>query len=170
MVGEAVEPVTAAEPGRQPRATSAKAPAPVPGTGSPQSAGSPVPVISGAASRASGAGVSGPLGGGHQLPDRLLRHRTGTHRPDMGRTPLRTTEITATDRLVATPLVVIEFPAQRSGASERSVTMTTVSSQRPDAVAARSASSTISWAGITVRTPQPCSTHSLPGTGADGQP
>jgi hypothetical protein len=58
-------------------------------------------------------------------------------------------EVTAVVRLVDTPLVVIEFPAQRSDASARSETITMVSSHRADVAAAAKASSTTSCGEIT---------------------
>jgi hypothetical protein len=58
-------------------------------------------------------------------------------------------------RLVETPLVVIELPAQRSDASARSETITIVSSDRPEAAAACNPNSTTCCAGI-IRGPTRC--------------
>jgi hypothetical protein len=64
-------------------------------------------------------------------------------------------EITAVVRLVETPLVVIELPAQRSDASARSETITIVSSDRPEAAAACNPDSTTCCGGI-IRGPTRC--------------
>ena len=131
-----------ANPTDRARATSAKAPAPVAGIGSPQSAGSPEPVSSGALSLAAGAAWATSSAAATKAVIASASAALDRTEPTCAESPWRTMEITAMERLVATPLVVIELPAQRSEASDRSVTITMVSAARPEFAAAANARST----------------------------
>jgi hypothetical protein len=92
--------------------------------------------------------------------------------PTCALSPWRTIEITVVWRLVDSPFVVIELPAQRSAASERSVTKTTVSSTLPNRLASASALSMTCCAPITDYRPASVRVLSTltPRNNADGQP
>jgi hypothetical protein len=89
--------------------------------------------------------------------------------PTCASLPRRTTEITVVVRPRDSPLVVMELPAHRSDASDRSVTMTVVSSALPRWAASASTASTTCW-GLIMRGRLllGCSTRSRPGTGPTG--
>ena len=86
--------------------------------------------------------------------------------------PWRTIDITVVCRLIDSPLVVIELPAQRSAASTRSVTSTMVSSALPNRAASSSAASTTCCAPIIDYRPASVRVLStvMPRNSADGQP
>ena len=150
-------------------ATSANTSAPVSGTGWFQSSGIPLPDSSGALSRASGAAWAACSAAATRALIAAGSTALVRIEPVCEVLPLRTMEITVVERVVDTPLVVIELPAQRSEASARSVTMTMVSSA--NRWRACSASSTTCCAGIMRGPPQNAVLSTLtPRNNADGQP
>ncbi len=92
--------------------------------------------------------------------------------PTCAFSPRRTTDITVVCRDTDSPLVVIELPAQRSDASDRSVTSTIVSSALPNRAASANAMSTTCCAAIIDYRPASVRVLSTftPRNSADGQP
>src|SRR5574337_518980 len=142
--------------------------APVPGTGASQSSGMPVPVNSGAASRASGASSAASAAAVTRAGISAGSTSAEDSDPIRGPSSSRTIEITVVLRLVDTPLVVIELPAQRRDASARSVTstMVAVSLSALGFEAASSAISTTCCALITIAPPLPGKWVGVPSLGA----
>ena len=142
------------------------------GTGASQSAGTSVPGSGGAPSRASGAAAAACCDAATKPAITAGSTSLDRTEPTCAVSPWRTIDITVVVRLTDSPLVVIELPAQRNAASERSVTRTMVSSALPNRAASASAVSTTRCAPIIAYRPASVRVLStlMPRNNADGQP
>ena len=110
----------------------------------------------GAPSRASGAALAACCDADTRAPIDAGSTSLDLTEPTKAASPRRTIEMTVVSRLTDSPLVVIEFPAQRRDAVDRSVTSTMVSSAPLSRAASASTTPTTSGALIIFPTPRGC--------------